>query len=44
MNDFATLLYGLAVVAVVLLLFFLFQGDPDVWDMLRARAMVALQP
>lgn len=32
------------VVLVILGLVFLFQGDPDVWDMLRLRAMEYLKP
>lgn len=30
-------------ILVVLLLFFLFQGEPDIWDKLRERAMQTTQ-
>lgn len=41
MKDLLDLLVLAALIALVLGLFFLFQGDPDLWDLLHAKAMAA---
>jgi len=37
--DFEEFLFFICVLA----LFFLFQGDPDIWDLLQAKVMHLLQ-
>lgn len=32
------------VVAFIMALFFLFDGDPDIWDLLHQRAVLWLKP
>lgn len=39
MNEFLEALSLAVIVCLLLVLFFLFSGEPDVWDKLRERAM-----
>ena len=41
MKELLEILGLAALMALVLGLFFLFQGDPDIWDLLHAKAMAA---
>lgn len=43
-GDTGEVLGIVLVIFFILLLVFLFEGDPDVWDMLRLRAMEYLKP